>query len=118
VASGVAVPISQVAPGGWSTALGCWIVLALVAIVLWLPQMRAPRPVPDAVRRHRLLPWGSALAWAVTAFMGLQSLGFHVVVTWLPQVFQDSGVGAAAAGWPLIRSRPFAWALIVGLVPS
>lgn len=100
MASGVAVPISQVAPGGWSTALGCWIVLALVATLLWLPQMRAPRPVSEAIRSHRL-PWGSALAWAVTAFMGLQSLGFYVVVTWLPQVFQDSGVSAAAAGWLL-----------------
>lgn len=100
VASGVAVPISQVAPGGWSTALGCWIVLALVAVVLWLPQVRTSRPASEAIGRRRL-PWGSALAWAVTAFMGLQSLGFYVVVTWLPQVLQDSGVSAAAAGWLL-----------------
>ncbi|GLX04816.1 MFS transporter [Microbispora sp. NBRC 16548] len=103
VASGVAVPMSQVAPGGWHTALGCWIVLALAAVVLWLPQLRTSRPTrpaSEAIRRHRL-PWGSALAWAVTAFMGLQSLGFYVVVTWLPQVFQDSGVSAAAAGWLL-----------------
>ncbi|MBB5081528.1 MFS transporter [Nonomuraea endophytica] len=100
VASGVAVPISQVAPGGWSTALGCWIVLALVAVVLWLPQVRTSRPASEAIGRHRL-PWGSALAWAVTAFMGLQSLGFYVVVTWLPQVLQGSGVSAAAAGWLL-----------------
>ncbi|MBB2741120.1 UNVERIFIED_ORG: cyanate permease [Microbispora rosea subsp. rosea] len=103
VASGVAVPMSQVAPGGWHTALGCWIVLALAAVVLWLPQLRTSRPTrpaSEAIRRHRL-PWGSALAWAVTAFMGLQSLGFYVVVTWLPQVFQNSGVSAAAAGWLL-----------------
>ncbi|WP_049562137.1 CynX/NimT family MFS transporter [Nonomuraea sp. SBT364] len=107
VASGVAVPISQVAPGGWYTALGCWIVLALVAVVLWLPQVRTPRPVSGAIRRHRL-PWGSALAWAVTAFMGLQSMGFYVVVTWLPQVFQDSGVSAAAAGWLLFAFQAVA----------
>ncbi|OPG10031.1 MFS transporter [Microbispora sp. GKU 823] len=100
VASGVAVPMSQVAPGGWHTALGCWIVPALVAVVLWLPQVRTSRPAAETVRGHRL-PWRSALAWAVTAFMGLQSLGFYVVVTWLPQVFQDSGVSAAAAGWLL-----------------
>lgn len=97
VASGVAVPISEV--GGWRTALGCWIVLALAAVVLWLPQLRKPPPV-TAVRGHRL-PWRSPLAWAVTAFMGLQSLGFYVVVTWLPQVFQAGGVSAATAGWLL-----------------
>ncbi|MFD0635635.1 MFS transporter [Catenulispora yoronensis] len=94
------MPISQAAPGGWHTALGCWIVFALVAVVLWLPQTHASRPVPGAVRRHRL-PWGSALAWAVTAFMGLQSLGFYVVVTWLPQILQDEGMSAAGAGWTL-----------------
>ncbi|MFD9950629.1 MFS transporter [Nonomuraea sp. NPDC059023] len=100
VASGVAVPISDIAPGGWYTALGCWVVFALVAVLLWLPQMRAPRRAAQGTR-HQRLPWGSGLAWAVTAFMGLQSLGFYVVVTWFPQVFQDSGMSAAAAGWLL-----------------
>lgn len=100
LASGVAVPISQTASGGWRMALGCWIALALVAVVLWLPQLRAARPISAATTRKRL-PWRSALAWAVTAFMGLQSLGFYVAVTWLPQVFQDSGVSSTAAGWLL-----------------
>ncbi|MEJ2857711.1 MULTISPECIES: MFS transporter [unclassified Saccharothrix] len=101
VASGVAVPISQVAPGGWYTALGGWVFFALIAVLLWIPQMRAPRREAQAVRGQHRLPWGSGLAWAVTAFMGLQSLGFYVVVTWLPQVFQDNGVSPAAAGWLL-----------------
>ncbi len=113
VASGVAVPISRLAPDGWRTAWGFWIVLALVAVVLWVPQLRAPRPAPQAIRRHRL-PWGSGLAWAVTAFMGLQSLGFYVVVTWLPQVVQDSGVSAVAAGWLLFLFQ--AVAVVTGLV--
>ncbi|GGZ38929.1 MFS transporter [Streptomyces inusitatus] len=101
VASGVAVPISEVAPGGWYTALGCWILTALVAVLLWLPQMRTAPPASRAVRGPHQLPWRSGLAWAVTAFMGLQSLGFYVVVTWLPQVFQDNGISAASAGWLL-----------------
>ncbi|MFD0885988.1 MFS transporter [Streptosporangium algeriense] len=49
VASGVAVPISEVAPGGWYTALGCWVLFALVAVLLWLPRMRAPRRAAQAV---------------------------------------------------------------------
>ncbi|MEC3981051.1 MFS transporter [Amycolatopsis sp. H20-H5] len=102
VASGVAVPISEVAPGGWHTALGFWIVLALVAIALWLPQLRrTPPPVSTTVRGGHRLPWRSGLAWAVTAFMGLQSLGFYVIVTWLPGVVQDTGFTPAAAGWLL-----------------
>ncbi|BAJ32828.1 MULTISPECIES: MFS transporter [Kitasatospora] len=102
IASGVAVPISDSAPGGWSTALGCWVVLAVVAVLLWIPQMRtAPAAPPSAARGQHRLPWGSGLAWAVTAFMGLQSFGFYVIVTWMPQVFQDSGVSAAEAGWLL-----------------
>ncbi|GAA0939645.1 hypothetical protein GCM10009560_50510 [Nonomuraea longicatena] len=112
VASGVAVPISQAAPGGWHTALGCWIVLALAAIVLWFPQVRTTRPASGESRGHRL-PWGSPLAWAVTAFMGLQSLGFYVVVTWLPQVLQDTGVDAATAGWLLFLFQ--AVAVVTGL---
>ncbi|MFG2877738.1 MFS transporter [Streptomyces sp. NPDC048337] len=101
VASGVAVPISEIAPGGWSTALGCWVLIALVAVLLWLPQMRTAPPAPQAARGQHRLPWGSGLAWAVTAFMGLQSFGFYVVVTWLPQIFQDNGVSPATAGWLL-----------------
>ncbi|MFI9552867.1 MFS transporter [Nonomuraea endophytica] len=116
VASGVAVPVSEVAPGGWYTALGCWVVFALAGVLLWAPQVRAPRGGAQPLRAHRL-PWGSGLAWAVTAFMGLQSLGFYVVVTWLPQVFQDSGVGAAAAGWLLFVFQ--AVAVVTGLaVPA
>ncbi|MEW2486120.1 MFS transporter [Streptomyces sp. NPDC048411] len=98
VASGVAVPIAEAAPGGWHTALGFWVVFALVSVLVWLPQMRTPRPAGPARSGQ---PWSSGLAWAVTAFMGLQSLGFYVVVTWLPQVLQDNGVSQATAGWLL-----------------
>ncbi|WAL65901.1 MFS transporter [Amycolatopsis cynarae] len=100
VASGVAVPISEIAPGGWHTALGWWAVPALAAVMLWLPQLKGPGRTAEPMR-HARLPWGSPLAWSVTAFMGLQSLGFYVVVTWLPQVFHDSGVTSTAAGWLL-----------------
>ncbi|MEU9321806.1 MFS transporter [Streptomyces sp. NPDC048295] len=111
LASGVAVPIAEVAPGGWHTALGFWVVFALVSVLVWLPQVRTSGPAGPA-RRGQQLPWRSGLAWAVTAFMGLQSLGFYVVVTWLPQVLQDNGVSPAAAGWLLF------WFQIVAVLTS
>ncbi|MFB8034199.1 MFS transporter [Streptomyces sp. NPDC056004] len=111
LASGVAVPIAEAAPGGWHTALGLWVVFALVSVLVWLPQMRTSGSAGPA-RSGQQLPWSSGLAWAVTAFMGLQSLGFYVVVTWLPQVLQDNGVSPATAGWLLF------WFQVVAVLTS
>jgi CP family cyanate transporter-like MFS transporter len=39
-----------------------------------------------------------ALAWQVTAFMGLQSLLYYSELSWLPTIFQDRGTSAVTAG--------------------
>ena len=39
-----------------------------------------------------------ALAWQVTAFMGLQSLLYYSALSWLPTIFQDRGASAVTAG--------------------
>jgi CP family cyanate transporter-like MFS transporter len=44
-----------------------------------------------AVRRH-------ALAWHVTLFMGLQSLLYYAVLSWLPTILRDRGASAGTAG--------------------
>ena len=41
---------------------------------------------------------GSRIAWWVTAYMGLQSFSFYVLIAWLPELLQDSGVSAGRAG--------------------
>jgi CP family cyanate transporter-like MFS transporter len=42
--------------------------------------------------------WRSALTWQVTAFMGLQSLGYYATLSWFPTLFQDRGASAVHAG--------------------
>jgi MFS transporter, CP family, cyanate transporter len=102
VASLIAVPVFKAAGNGpgWPVALtlGLWALPALAAAVVWLPQIRyrtrparSGRPVRAAVHRH-------ALAWQVAAFMGLQSLLYYGALSWLPTLFRDRGVSAAAAG--------------------
>ena len=60
------------------------------------PPQRAPqRPAATA------MPWRSPLAWQVTAFMGMQSLGFYVMVGWLPSILRSHGMSPHAAGWML-----------------
>ncbi|SEG82802.1 MFS transporter, CP family, cyanate transporter [Thermomonospora echinospora] len=40
----------------------------------------------------------SRLAWYVTLFMGMQSLTFYVLMSWLPAIMRDHGYTAATAG--------------------
>lgn len=111
LASGVVVPISDRAPGGWRTALGCWLVLVVVAIAFWVPR-RAGQPT--STPRATALPWHSRLAWLVTGFMGLQSLGFYVLIAWLPTVLRDAGSSASAAGWELFWMQAVAALVSLG----
>lgn len=97
IGSGVVVPVAEHAPGGWRTSLGMWVVLALVALIAWLPRLRGPGSYPTEPGRHAL--HRSRLAWQLTAFMGLQSLGFYVSVSWLPTILHAYGVSPTAAGW-------------------
>ncbi|WP_025156418.1 MFS transporter [Leifsonia aquatica] len=124
LAAGAAVPVAALTVWGWRLPLGMWAGLALIALAVMLPQFRRRTVVPpaeddvslDDLRHPRTgataavpataapaatagrSPWGSALGWQVTAFMGLQSVGFYVFITWLPSIEGSAGVDAAAAG--------------------
>jgi len=102
-ASALAVPLFTGAGGGLVATrliLGVWAGPAVIAVLIWLPQLRF-RTIPDsgqarqagalAMRRH-------ALAWQVTLFMGLQSLAYYAALSWFPTMFRDRGVSAAYAG--------------------
>ncbi|MDP8973657.1 MAG: MFS transporter [Actinomycetota bacterium] len=81
---------------------------AFVAAAAWLPQVRYARRAnaSPAVTQGVSGPWRSALAWQVTLFMGLQSLGYYVVLTWLPEILQEeAGMSAAWAGWMLALAQ-------------
>jgi MFS transporter, CP family, cyanate transporter len=102
IVSGLAVPLAGTLPGGWRTALGCTAGLALVTLAVWLPQaFRSDRPVVLPSRHHRP-PWRSALAWQVTAYMGLQSFGFYIVLAWFPAILHSEGMSEENGGWLLL----------------
>ena len=99
VAAGLAVPLERVLPGGWRSSLAIWAVPAVIAALLWARASLRPRPpAPPADDSATVSVWRSPLAWWVTAFMGLQSLGFYVVISWFPLVIQDAGYDPAIAG--------------------
>ncbi|WP_024934428.1 CynX/NimT family MFS transporter [Actinomadura welshii] len=99
VAAGLAVPLDEA--GGWRLALAVWAVPSLVAALVWGPlavkRRRAPAaPVAAPHAGGSLLR--SAVAWYVAAFMGLVSLMFYVLMSWLPEIMRDAGYPPAAAG--------------------
>ena len=105
VASGIAVPLAAI--GGWQLALGAWAGLALLGALVWLPRTRAHTPPPDDDPQPLgVAPWRSATAWQVALYMGLQSSGYYLLVTWLPQIEHDrSSTSHAAAGWLLFAMQ-------------
>jgi MFS transporter, CP family, cyanate transporter len=101
LAAGVSVPLTKLDGIGWQGALAVWAVPALLACVAWLPQLsRKDLPARSSGENAPSIRdiWRSPLAWQVTLFMGLQSLSYYVTLTWLPEILQDGGMGAARAG--------------------
>ncbi|MBB3089172.1 MFS transporter [Nocardioides albus] len=94
-AAGVTVPIADAA-GSWRVGLGVWALLAVVALVAWLPYLRE-REVRSG-GRARVSLWREPVAWAVTLLFGTQSLFAYVVMSWLPSIYADAGFDHATAG--------------------
>jgi CP family cyanate transporter-like MFS transporter len=103
-ASGLSIPMAEQLNFGWQGMLTCWAALALISTMVWLPQIRRLKGTNNAAvtsRKKRSSLFGSPLAWQVALFMGLQSFGFYVNVTWLPEIMHDRGMSLADAGWML-----------------
>jgi CP family cyanate transporter-like MFS transporter len=124
LAAGFAVPLAGLVASGWRLSLGVWAALAVVAVVVIVATTRSSSEAPDpddvpgpviGAPRGRS-PWGAALAWQVTVFMGLQSTVFYVVITWLPSLEESRGVSADSAGFHQLLLNGFA--IVGSLVTS
>lgn len=118
LAAGLVVPLTHSIGRGWRVGLVVWVGFGVVALVAWLPQLRRAKTEvqlpdePDEGRltteaaTHRSIPlWHQPLAWAVTVFMGTQSLIFYAAVAWLPVYFVAHGYSETAAGGMLALSN-------------
>ncbi|MGK3142251.1 CynX/NimT family MFS transporter [Pantoea sp. C2G6] len=103
LATGVAVPLSQLSTAGWRLSLVVWALPGVVALLVWLPLLRR-RPsasAPAAVAVTQRHPWRSTGGWQIALFMALQSLAFYTLIDWFTAFAQDSGFSQARAGWLL-----------------
>ncbi|MEU3061437.1 CynX/NimT family MFS transporter [Streptomyces subrutilus] len=109
LAAAATVPLTDALGGSWRTGLLVWAVLALAAVLPWLPVARASRRAERAAAQAsadgpavrtdagpRIVR--SRTAWALACYFGLQATGAYVTMGWLPQIFRDAGVSASTAG--------------------
>ncbi|PIM68417.1 MFS transporter [Streptomyces sp. JV178] len=120
-AAAVTVPLTEALGGTWQTGLTAWATLAAVAVLPWLPFVRAGArgtggagraaggsgsarqevpgesgAVPDDGAAPRVTR--SRTAWALAVFFGLQATAAYITMGWMPQIFRDAGVPADTAG--------------------
>ncbi|MEU6034342.1 MFS transporter [Actinomadura sp. NPDC047616] len=101
IAAALAVPLNDA--GGWRLALAVWAVPSLLAALAWIPLTRktanaTERPSPHARTSTEGSLLRVPLAWYVALFMGLASLMFYVLMSWLPEIMRAQGYAPATAG--------------------
>ncbi|MFF3857587.1 CynX/NimT family MFS transporter [Streptomyces sp. NPDC002209] len=107
LAAAATVPMTSALGGSWRTGLLVWAVLAVVAVLPWLPVAAAARREKRAAAREPAAQVRadagpkivrSRTAWALACYFGLQATGAYITMGWLPQIFRDAGVSASTAG--------------------
>lgn len=117
--SGLSVPISTIGNFGWQGALSIWGVLTVIALIVWLPQLRKKAddsPKAQVKKEQKTSLWRSKTAWCVTLFMGGQSLAFYTLIAWLPDILHTIGYNANSAGW-MVFLMQFALIPITFIIP-
>ncbi len=100
LSSGISVPLAQSLPGGWRGALAVWCIPAIVTAFILVPLLRnTTKPAAQPGEKAVQSVWRSKLGWHVTLFMGLQSMSFYTVLSWLSSILQDQGYSPVSAGW-------------------
>ncbi|NIX93807.1 MFS transporter [Pseudomonas fulva] len=103
MAAGATVPLAHALGDNWAPALGFWMLPAVLAMLVWLPQARNGHGVHKVAYRVRGL-WRDPLAWQVTLYMGLQSSLAYIVFGWLPSILIGRGLSPTQAGLVLSGS--------------
>ncbi|MFI3622040.1 CynX/NimT family MFS transporter [Vagococcus fluvialis] len=99
IASGVSIPLIEKLGWTWNQAFSLWIILAALALLAWLPQLKNKKATPEVnvVDTNNSI-WHSSLAWSVSLFMGIQSFIFYVLVAWLPEILISQGIPSSKSG--------------------
>lgn len=106
-AAGLSFPIAHELNLGWRGSLAIWSVLAIIALLIWIPNIKRINRTPPrrsfkaAIKKLS----GSLLVWQLALYMGLQSFAFYLVLAWLPEILIAREYDPNYAGWMLSLSQ-------------
>ena len=104
--SGLSIPLTEIF--GWNTSLAIWVILALIALLVWFPQLKksANYNNSDDLELEKIMQsksiWKSSLAWWVTLYMGTQSLLFYTLIAWIPSILMFKNFDSHFSGMMLL----------------
>ncbi len=102
IIAGVVLPLSEWV--GWQWALGGWSILGLFTIVIWIflrIRLGSSRDqvIPAAVEgSSNVSVWRTSFAWQIGIFLGVQSLLYYTVASFLPSILVSKGMDAVQGG--------------------
>jgi len=99
--SGLAIAFTDLT-GDWRRTLLLWAVPPALVAGVWFLRREEPGETFLGPQPRRTSQLRSPVAWAVTGFMGLQSLTFYLVVNWMPSIEISRGVATEDAALHLL----------------
>lgn len=104
LASGISVPIASINGFDWRNSMQIWSLLSILAVVVLLLRLPASysgrkKVFTEVKSQPSKAIFKSKIAWAVTLFMGLQSLIPNSLFTWLPDILLTKGFNESESGW-------------------
>jgi CP family cyanate transporter-like MFS transporter len=98
LSTATAVPLATLFGGRWQLALLFWAAPALLAAIVFIPQLFRPQGAGGGTTARRRGVTRDPLAWQVTGFFALVASLAYAVFNWGPSMLQGRGIGATESG--------------------
>ena len=100
LAAGFSIALGSISGLGWKGSIGICIGITLITIPQVKGKSKATK-LKTPARGSDTRLYRSGLAWAITIFMGVQSLMYYCLSAWLPKIMQTWGMNEGDSGWVL-----------------
>ncbi len=81
-----------------------WNVLIAIILIFWIPHRAEPVDYNGPAPESRKTWFSSGFTWYIVLYLGLRSLFYYTVVTWLSVMLQSKGMTPIERDWSTLRT--------------